>query len=254
MCALASDQNLSGVVASVGATFRRWSAGVARRRRVTARRARALDLGPPAARPRGSGGRRRSCVAGVGGTAARGGMANETVLVELGPPSGPGGAPPRLEPTFPDYDLTPQAAVQNDGAACGVPAPAPPSSSTIRATWAHLPCLCRGCTGTSQDSTFLRSLRAATPAQRSAPSTTGSLEALAAIHAVPWRGTALRNRCRTGLDALFARWKTYVLLGGRGRPAACAGRGARVVRPSPAAERSPLCSGRRTPRQPRLRP
>ena len=57
---------------------------------------------------------------------AGGGMANETVLVDLGP-AGPGMVVrlPPLEPTFPDYDLGPQAMVQNAVAAAGVPAPAP---------------------------------------------------------------------------------------------------------------------------------
>ena len=59
-------------------------------------------------------------------THAQGGMANETVLVDLGP-ARPGVVVrlPPLEPTFPDYDLTPQAVVQNAAAASGVPAPAP---------------------------------------------------------------------------------------------------------------------------------
>ena len=57
---------------------------------------------------------------------ASGGMANETILVDLGP-SHPGVVVrlPPLEPTFPDYDLGPQATVQNALAASGVPAPAP---------------------------------------------------------------------------------------------------------------------------------
>ncbi len=53
-------------------------------------------------------------------------MANETVLVDFGP--GHDGMVvrlPPLDPTFPDYDLGPQAAVQNAVAAAGVPAPAP---------------------------------------------------------------------------------------------------------------------------------
>ncbi len=55
---------------------------------------------------------------------AQGGQANETVLVDLGP-AHPGMVVrlPPLEPTFPDYDLGPQALVQNAVAASGVPAP-----------------------------------------------------------------------------------------------------------------------------------
>jgi aminoglycoside phosphotransferase (APT) family kinase protein len=57
---------------------------------------------------------------------AQGGMANETVLVDLGPAHrGLVARLPPLEPTFPDYDLGPQALVQNVLAASGVPAPAP---------------------------------------------------------------------------------------------------------------------------------
>lgn len=57
---------------------------------------------------------------------AQGGQANETILVDLGP-NRPGLVVrlPPLEPTFPDYDLGPQALVQNTVASSGVPAPAP---------------------------------------------------------------------------------------------------------------------------------
>ena len=62
----------------------------------------------------------------VGVSQAPGGQANETLLVDLGP-SHPGMVVrlPALEPTFPQYDLAPQAVVQNAVAAAGVPAPAP---------------------------------------------------------------------------------------------------------------------------------
>jgi aminoglycoside phosphotransferase (APT) family kinase protein len=62
----------------------------------------------------------------VGVARAQGGQANETLLADLGP-SHPGIVVrlPPLEPTFPDYDLGPQAFVQNAAAAAGVPAPAP---------------------------------------------------------------------------------------------------------------------------------
>ena len=57
---------------------------------------------------------------------APGGQANETLLVDLGP-AHPGMVVrlPPLEATYPDYDLGPQALVQNAVAAAGVPAPAP---------------------------------------------------------------------------------------------------------------------------------
>jgi len=62
----------------------------------------------------------------VGLSHAEGGMANETILVDLGP-AHPGVVVrlPPLEPTFPEYELAPQALVQNAVAAAGVPAPAP---------------------------------------------------------------------------------------------------------------------------------
>jgi aminoglycoside phosphotransferase (APT) family kinase protein len=57
---------------------------------------------------------------------AQGGQANETILVDLGPSRrGLVVRLPPLQPTFPDYDLGPQALVQNTVASSGVPAPAP---------------------------------------------------------------------------------------------------------------------------------
>jgi aminoglycoside phosphotransferase (APT) family kinase protein len=60
---------------------------------------------------------------------ADGGMANETLLLELagGDVAVPGVVVrlPPLEATFPTYDLAPQALVQNAVAAAGVPAPSP---------------------------------------------------------------------------------------------------------------------------------
>ncbi len=62
----------------------------------------------------------------VGLSRAHGGMANETILVDLGPShQGVVVRLPPLEPTFPEYALAPQALVQNTVASAGVPAPAP---------------------------------------------------------------------------------------------------------------------------------
>ena len=58
-------------------------------------------------------------------THAQGGQANETLLVDLGPRPGMVVRLPPSWPTFPDYDLGPQALLQNAMAASGVPAPAP---------------------------------------------------------------------------------------------------------------------------------
>ena len=109
--------------------------GDARRR---SRRGRAGDAGSRptrtwCARWRGGGAGGGGVAAGpagafrlVGVSQAQGGQANETLLVDLGP-SHPGMVVrlPPLEATFPDYDLGPQALVQNAVAAAGVPAPAP---------------------------------------------------------------------------------------------------------------------------------
>ena len=99
----------------------------ARRRRAGG--ARPLGGAPPRVRARADGSSRpatRRRAGRVRRLHADGGLANETVLVDLGP-SHPGVVVrlPPLEPTFPDYDLAPQALVQNAVAAVGVPAPAP---------------------------------------------------------------------------------------------------------------------------------
>ena len=58
----------------------------------------------------------------IGLSHAEGGMANETILVDLGPShQGVVVRLPPLEPTFPRYELAPQALVQNAVAASGVP-------------------------------------------------------------------------------------------------------------------------------------
>jgi len=152
---------------------------------------------------------------------AGGGMANETVLVDLGP-----GRPgmvvrlPPLQPTFPDYDLSPQAMVQNAVAACGVPAPAP-ALVEHDPVWLGVP--------------FLVMPRVAGDIPGPAPvfdpyvseagpelqrrMHDGLLDTLAAIHAVPWEAHGLRGVLPGGsvLDAL-ARWSAYVEWSSEGEP------------------------------------
>ena len=59
-------------------------------------------------------------------------MANETILVDLGPRSGDGGAAAPAGADVPDYDLGPQAVVQNAVAAAGCRHRRRRSSSTTR--------------------------------------------------------------------------------------------------------------------------
>lgn len=154
-------------------------------------------------------------------THAEGGMANETVLVDFGP--GNAGMVVRLPPldaTFPDYDLSPQAAVQNAVAAAGVPAPAP---AVVEAdpTWVGAP--------------FLAMPRVAgavagpAPAfdpyvQDAAPTLQrlmhdGLVDALVAVHAVPWEAAGLAAvLAGPRLEDALARWAAYVEWSSEGDP------------------------------------
>jgi aminoglycoside phosphotransferase (APT) family kinase protein len=152
---------------------------------------------------------------------AEGGMANETLLVDLGP-GHPGLAVrlPPLAPTFPTYDLAPQAAVQNAVAAAGVPAPAPAfvvdDPAWIGSSFLVMPRVHGHIPGPAP--LFDRYVTGATPAQRRRLSE-GLIDTLAAVHAVPWE--------RGGLDALlggtslrdtFERWAAYVEWSSEGDP------------------------------------
>ncbi|HEY6430057.1 MAG TPA: phosphotransferase, partial [Acidimicrobiales bacterium] len=119
---------------------------------------------------------------------ADGGMANETLLVDLGPDH-PGLAVrlPPLAPTFPGYDLAPQAAVQNAAAAAGVPAPSPAvvvdDPEWIGCPFLLMPRVHGDIAGPAP--LFDPYVTGSTPAQQR-----GLHEALvdtmAAVHAVPW--------------------------------------------------------------------
>jgi aminoglycoside phosphotransferase (APT) family kinase protein len=152
---------------------------------------------------------------------AAGGMANETLLVELGPHH-PGivlRLPP-LEPTFPDYDLAPQAAVQNAAAAHGVAAPAP-ALAVDDLQWIGCPFL------------VMPRVRGDIPgpAPLFDPYVGGLgpdararlhgalLDTVAAVHAVPWERHGLAEVLPgTRLADALDRWDAYVAWAGEGEP------------------------------------
>jgi aminoglycoside phosphotransferase (APT) family kinase protein len=152
---------------------------------------------------------------------AGGGMANETVLVDLGPSqTGIVVRLPPLEPTFPDYDLGPQALVQNAVAAAGVPAPAPAvveqDPSWVGAPFLVMPVV-RGDIAGPAPVFDPYVMEAGADVQRRMHD--GLLETLAAIHAVPWEASGLGGVLpgRSARDAL-ARWSAYVEWSSRGDP------------------------------------
>ncbi len=152
---------------------------------------------------------------------AEGGMANETLLVDLGPDH-PGLAVrlPPLVATFPSYNLAPQAAVQNAVAAAGVPAPAPAfvvdDPGWIGAPFLVMPRVHGDIAG---------------PAPPFDPYVTGAsagqqrrlyealLDTLAAIHAVPWEGGGLGALLGgASLRAAYERWSAYIEWASEGDP------------------------------------
>ncbi len=154
-------------------------------------------------------------------THAQGGMANETVLVDLGG-SRPGLVVrlPPLEPTFPDYDLAPQAAVQNAAAARGVPAPAPAivvaDTSYVGSPFLVMPRVLGNVPGPAP--VFDPYVRDAGPARQRLMHD-GLIDILAEVHAIPWRGTALEQHLPgTGLGDAFDRWASYVAWSAEGEP------------------------------------
>jgi aminoglycoside phosphotransferase (APT) family kinase protein len=152
---------------------------------------------------------------------AEGGLANETLLVDFG--AGHGGMVvrlPPLDPTFPEYDLGPQAVVQNAVAAFGVPAPAPTVVETDP-SWLGTPFLAmprvRGDIAGSAP-VFDPYVRDAGPA-RQRMMHDGLIDAVAAVHSVPWQAAGLEG-VLTGprlADALD-RWTAYVEWSSQGDP------------------------------------
>ena len=152
---------------------------------------------------------------------AEGGMANETLLVDLGPgSSGMVVRLPPVEPTFPGYELAPQAAVQNAAAAHGVPAPSP-AVVVDDVRWIGCPFLVmprvRGDVPGAAPlyDPYVRALGLAARGRLHA----ALLDTVAAVHAVPWQEHGLGGVLpgpRLG-DALD-RWDAYVAWAGEGDP------------------------------------
>jgi aminoglycoside phosphotransferase (APT) family kinase protein len=152
---------------------------------------------------------------------AEGGMANETVLVDFGPDNaGMVVRLPPLDATFPDYDLAPQAAVQNAVAAAGVPAPAPaivePDPAWVGAPFLAMPRVQGTVAGPAP--AFDPYVQDAGPALQRVMHD-GLIDALAAIHAVPWEAAGLAEVLAGPLLAdVLARWAAYVEWSSEGDP------------------------------------
>jgi aminoglycoside phosphotransferase (APT) family kinase protein len=154
-------------------------------------------------------------------TLAPGGMANETVLVDLGP--GHRGMVvrlPPLEPTFPDYDLGPQAAVQNAVAAAGVPAPAPAvvveDTAWVGAPFLAMPRVRGDIPGPAP--LFDPYVRDATPGVQRAMHD-ALIETVAAVHAVDWHAHGVGSVLpTTGLAGAVERWQAYLAWSSEGDP------------------------------------
>jgi aminoglycoside phosphotransferase (APT) family kinase protein len=159
--------------------------------------------------------------AGLALTHAEGGMANETVLVDLGP-----GHPgivvrlPPVEPTFPGYDLGPQAAVQNAVAVSGVPAPAPAvvidDTNWVGAPFLAMPRVRGDIAGPAPlyDPYVTDAGQGAQRAMHDA-----LLDTVAAVHAVRWREADLGEVFgATTLREALGRWRAYVEWSSGGAP------------------------------------
>jgi aminoglycoside phosphotransferase (APT) family kinase protein len=152
---------------------------------------------------------------------AEGGQANETVLVDLGP-AHPGIVVrlPPLVPTFPEYDLGPQALVQNALAAAGVPAPAPAlvveDESWIGSPFLVMPRLEGDIPGPAP--VFDPLVTEAGPvAQRLLAD--GLIDTVVAVHALPWAPAGLGDVLPSpSLRAAVDRWTAYVAWSSEGDP------------------------------------
>ncbi len=152
---------------------------------------------------------------------AEGGLANETVFVDLGP-GHPGVVVrlPPVTPTFPDYDLAPQALVQTVVAAAGVPAPSP-AVTVDDTSWVGSPFLVMPrvhgdvAGGAPLFDPYVVDAGAAT--QRAMHDEL--VDTVAAVHAVGWAGTGLDTVLPgTQLRDAFADWGHYVDWASEGDP------------------------------------
>ena len=152
---------------------------------------------------------------------ADGGMANETVLVDFGP--GRPGMAVRLAPlapTFPGYDLGPQAAVQNAVATAGVPAPAP-SVVELDPRWIGTPFLAmprvRGDIA-GPAPVFDPYVKDSGPAFQRVMHD-ALIDTVAAVHAVAWETLGLGEvLAGPGLRDTVERWSAYVEWSSEGDP------------------------------------
>ena len=154
---------------------------------------------------------------------AVGGLANETLLVDLGPDH-PGLAVrlPPLAPTFPSYDLAPQAAVQNAAAASGVPAPSPAvvvdDPEWIGSPFLLMPRVRGDIAGPAP--LLDPYVTGATPAQQRHLHD-GLVDTMVAVHSVPWREYDLGPLLgAASLQATFVRWASYIEWASEGDPLA----------------------------------
>jgi len=152
---------------------------------------------------------------------AAGGMANETVLVDLGP-GHPGIAVrlPPLEPSFPEYHLGPQAVVQNVVAAAGVPAPAPAivvdDPQWIGCPFLAMPRVDGDVPG--QAPLFDPYVRDAGPARQRALYEE-LLDVVVAVHAVDWEAHGLAGSLPgPSLGGALEHWEAYVAWSAQGDP------------------------------------
>jgi aminoglycoside phosphotransferase (APT) family kinase protein len=152
---------------------------------------------------------------------ADGGLANETVVVDTGPV--PGGFVvrlPPLVPTFPDYELGPQALVQNALAAAGVAAPAPAfvvdEERWIGSPFLAMPFLTGDIPGPA--SVFDPYVTETGPVDQRLLAD-GLLDTVAAVHAVAWEPAGLAE-VLTGprLHDALERWRAYVEWASEGEP------------------------------------
>lgn len=152
---------------------------------------------------------------------AEGGMANETVLVDFGP-ANPGMVVrlPPLDATFPDYELAPQAAVQNAVFLAGVPAPAPAlveaDRSWIGSPFLAMPRVHGDIPGPAP--VFDPYIQDAGPAGQRVMYD-GLVDTVVAVHRVPWQDSELGD-VLTGprLADTVTRWVHYVEWASEGEP------------------------------------